>query len=30
LIIDFPNGGDRSPDVAWVKLEKWQNLSEEE
>jgi Uma2 family endonuclease len=29
-IFRLPNGGDRSPDVAWVKLERWQNLTEEE
>lgn len=29
-IFRLPNGGDRSPDVAWVKLERWQTLTEEE
>ncbi|MBL1209001.1 Uma2 family endonuclease, partial [Geminocystis sp. GBBB08] len=29
-IFSLPNGGDRSPDVAWVSLEKWQKLSPEE
>ena len=29
-IFRLPKGGDRSPDVAWVKLERWQNLTEEE
>jgi Uma2 family endonuclease len=29
-IFRLPNGGDRSPDVAWIKLEKWNNLTEEE
>ncbi len=29
-IFRLPNGGDRSPDVAWVKLERWENLTEEE
>lgn len=27
---NLPNGGDRSPDVAWIKLERWQALSSEE
>ncbi len=27
---NLPNGGDRSPDVAWVKLEKWNQLSPEQ
>jgi Uma2 family endonuclease len=26
----LPNGGDRSPDVAWVKLERWEALTEKE
>jgi Uma2 family endonuclease len=26
----LPGGGDRSPDVAWVQLERWQSLSPEE
>ncbi|MGB3403836.1 MAG: Uma2 family endonuclease [Microcoleaceae cyanobacterium] len=29
-IFRLPNGGDRSPDAAWVSLEKWNNLSLEE
>src|SRR5919202_2188000 len=29
-IFRLPNGGDRSPDVAWVKLERWEVLTEEE
>jgi Uma2 family endonuclease len=29
-VFSLPGGGDRSPDVAWVSLEKWQNLSQEE
>lgn len=29
-IFRLPNGGDRSPDVAWVKLERWEALTEEE
>ena len=29
-IFHLPNGGDRSPDVAWVKLERWESLTEEE
>ena len=29
-IFSLPNGGDRSPDVAWVSLEKWEKLSEKE
>lgn len=29
-IFRLPNGGDRSPDVAWVKLERWKALTEEE
>jgi Uma2 family endonuclease len=29
-IFSLPNGGDRSPDVAWVSLEKWENLTQEE
>ncbi len=29
-IFRLPNGGDRSPDVAWVKQERWEALSEEE
>ena len=27
---NLPNGGDRSPDVAWIKLERWEALSSEE
>ncbi|MCC5639922.1 Uma2 family endonuclease [Nostoc sp. CHAB 5844] len=26
----LPNGADRSPDAAWIKLERWNALSEEE
>ncbi|QIZ72189.1 Uma2 family endonuclease [Oxynema aestuarii] len=26
----LPEGGDRSPDAAWVSLEKWEGLTEEE
>ncbi len=29
-IFSLPNGGDRSPDVAWVSLEKWESLTTEE
>ncbi|MFM6279663.1 MAG: Uma2 family endonuclease [Dolichospermum sp.] len=29
-IFRLPNGAKRSPDVAWIKLEKWQALTEEE
>jgi Uma2 family endonuclease len=29
-IFSLPGGGDRSPDVAWVQLERWQALSQEE
>lgn len=29
-IFSLPNGGDRSPDVAWVALERWQALSPDE
>jgi Uma2 family endonuclease len=29
-IFSLPGGGDRSPDVAWVSLEKWQNLTQKE
>lgn len=29
-IFRLPNGGDRSPDVAWVKLESWESLTEEQ
>ncbi|AFY54705.1 hypothetical protein Riv7116_2179 [Rivularia sp. PCC 7116] len=29
-IFKLPGGGDRSPDAAWIKLERWQALSEEE
>ena len=29
-IFSLPNGGDRSPDVAWVSLEKWENLTQKE
>ena len=26
----LPGGGDRAPDVAWVRLDRWQSLSQEE
>jgi Uma2 family endonuclease len=26
----LPKGGDRSPDAAWVKLERWEALTEAE
>lgn len=29
-LFTFPNGAKRSPDVSWVKLEKWESLSESE
>jgi Uma2 family endonuclease len=29
-VFKLPNGGDRSPDVAWIKLERWNALSIEE
>lgn len=29
-IFRLPNGGDRSPDAAWVSLERWETLSVEE
>ncbi|MEG3435940.1 Uma2 family endonuclease [Pannus brasiliensis CCIBt3594] len=29
-IFRLPNGGDRSPDVAWIRRERWEALSEEE
>lgn len=29
-IFSLPTGGDRSPDVAYVSLEKWENLTSEE
>ncbi len=29
-IFSLPKGGDRSPDVAWISLEKWENLSQRE
>lgn len=29
-IFRLPNGGDRSPDAAWVSLERWEALTEEE
>lgn len=29
-MFSLPGGGDRSPDVAWVQLDRWQNLSQEE
>ncbi|ACK71811.1 protein of unknown function DUF820 [Gloeothece citriformis PCC 7424] len=30
IIFRLPKGGDRSPDVAWVKQERWEALSQEE
>ncbi|GBF82443.1 Uma2 family endonuclease [Aphanothece sacrum] len=29
-VFRLPNGGKRSPDVAWVKLERWDSLTDEE
>ncbi|HCQ19983.1 MAG: Uma2 family endonuclease [Aphanizomenon sp.] len=29
-IFKLPNGGDRSPDVAWIKKERWETLTPEE
>jgi Uma2 family endonuclease len=29
-VFSLPNGGDRAPDVAWVKQERWNALSSEE
>ena len=29
-IFSLPQGGERSPDVAWVSLEKWEKLTEKE
>jgi len=29
-IFSLPSGGDRSPDVAWVSLARWENLTQEE
>ncbi|ACK69347.1 protein of unknown function DUF820 [Gloeothece citriformis PCC 7424] len=29
-IFRLPKGGDRSPDVAWIRLERWETLCEEE
>ena len=29
-VFKLPHGGDRSPDVAWVKLERWNSLSREQ
>jgi Uma2 family endonuclease len=29
-IFRLPNGGDRSPDAAWVSLDRWQQLSREQ
>ncbi len=29
-IFSLPSGGDRSPDVAYVSLERWENLTQEE
>ena len=29
-IFKLPNGGDRSPDVAWIQKERWENLTPEQ
>jgi Uma2 family endonuclease len=29
-VFSLPGGGDRAPDVAWVQLNRWQSLSQEE
>ncbi len=29
-IFSLPSGGDRSPDAAWVKLERWESLTQEQ
>jgi Uma2 family endonuclease len=29
-IFSLPSGGDRSPDVAWVSLQRWESLTQEE
>ncbi|NEZ67941.1 Uma2 family endonuclease [Leptolyngbyaceae cyanobacterium CCMR0082] len=29
-VFNLPNGGDRSPDAAWVKLERWNGLTPEQ
>jgi Uma2 family endonuclease len=29
-IFRLPNGGDRSPDAAWIRLDRWESLTEEE
>ncbi|MFK0732673.1 MAG: Uma2 family endonuclease [Gloeotrichia echinulata GP01] len=29
-VFSLPGGGDRAPDVAWVQLARWQNLSQRE
>ncbi|MFP4132701.1 MAG: Uma2 family endonuclease [Halothece sp.] len=29
-IFRLPKGGDRSPDAAWIKLERWQTLTQEQ
>lgn len=29
-VFSLPGGGDRSPDVAWVELSRWQGLTQEE
>ncbi|NES21600.1 MAG: Uma2 family endonuclease [Symploca sp. SIO3E6] len=29
-VFKLPNGGDRSPDAAWVKLERWNGLTKEQ
>lgn len=29
-IFKLPSGGDRSPDAAWIRLDRWENLTQEE
>jgi len=29
-VFSLPGGGDRSPDVAWIELQRWQQLSQEQ
>ena len=29
-VFKLPNGGDRSPDVAWVKLDRWNALTQDQ
>jgi Uma2 family endonuclease len=29
-VFNLPGGGDRSPDAAWIKLERWESLTPEE